>query len=211
MKRLESKARPGVESRPMKNETKNQRLLDAAERLVRSLTSLFLMHPGELTLRVGCDRETLAVAVTPHFEDYGAMVGQRSGGQSHRMLEAFHVLLNQLARKHGLRHCVYTVTESGGCHAGGMYRHFEPDPEWPALAIRAALREALDALFERPTHVEFKEYDVEGKTRVYIELSQVEPKHFADVELRDAFSVAFNAIGRANGRLVFVERLEGAR
>lgn len=171
-----------------------------ALRLCEGLLKEFLTRPQMASLRVGAGNGTLAVVIVPDGDDYNLLYG-KSGS----MEKAMRTLLTQMALKWGAS-VWYEVRSEGGGN-GSQYR-YEERADWPAERIKECVRDMLQVLFEHPVSVNWFDELRRSKTHIELTLHQDESERVPLADLQRSLEVVVAAVGAANGRRIFLEKLE---
>lgn len=197
--------------KPSAEEVRRQQAAFAAEQAQGSLEhdfkefhlralSMFLDRPAEMTwkLQFGEDRK-VSFSCYPHPDDVAKVVGSRGN-----MFHSIRAIMQQFAARLGVK--VHYSVESERRPPAGKVDEFQPDEKWPKRELEQYLHWLLAQLFDHPARVEW--YDVRGRSQIGITLDATEPVRVPDVELRDSIGRLMHAVGRAKGRLIFVESVE---
>lgn len=173
--------------------------------IFRLITREFLTHACLVNVQLA--GRTISLTAEPDSRDAGKLIGSKAS-----MSHAWRILTVQMCAKDDYKgyFTIKVQGESGEYKNGNPKERSEPwkSEQWPATKKRLTtlLENLCENLFKEPSKLTVEDHG--DKTSAYIELSDAEPLLTTDAELQDALSRVFYAVGRANGRKLFLERLQ---
>jgi predicted RNA-binding protein YlqC (UPF0109 family) len=171
---------------------------DDAVKVLTMLCKWFLSKPERMKISVyQPTTQGLELRATPDPVDVSRMVGTRG-----IMCNSLSLLLDQVGRRAGIM--VRLRVLDSGLFKPHIQKEFTPDKRWRQGEIEGVMKELCRYLFQ--FNVEIRFLHLPDKTKVELELDPQEPTGFEFV-LKTGLSKVFHAIGKANGRLIYVDRV----
>lgn len=163
---------------------------ESAESFCRLLVEGFIRFPTEFEVKVSEVNDLLIFILTPHADDMGKIIGSKS-----IMFNALQTLLIEYSKGIGRR--VQFIVEEPVVGTVFEKPPFVNDPQWPRERILNLFELICRNLFRKFT---FTDASVGFETSIIVLSSDVSE------EVVSALSRIMNAVGKANGRKLFVER-----
>lgn len=167
--------------------------------LFRRIVTEIISHPENLVIESKEFTQSLVLTVQAHAADTPRLIGE--GAVNYKALV---VVATALGARAGLRVSVPPIREPV---VGEPDRYkFSPTPDWPKEKIVKLLTDTARATFADPDAVEVKLFDDESTVSTTVELWVARNERSALVfALGAALRTLFDAIGKANGRLIYLD------
>jgi predicted RNA-binding protein YlqC (UPF0109 family) len=179
----------------MNDEQKRAAFLDLFRRLVTEIIS----HPENLIIETKLHTQSIVMTLQAHAADTPRIIG--SGAEN---FKALGIIAAALGARAGLHVSVPPIREPV---VGEPDRYkFSPQPDWPKERIVKLLTDLARAAFADSSAVEVKLFDDDASVSTTIELWVARNERGALVfGVGAALRTLFDAIGKANGRLIFLD------
>jgi predicted RNA-binding protein YlqC (UPF0109 family) len=179
----------------MNDEQKRAAFLDLFRRLVTEIIS----HPENLIIETKLHTQSIVLTLQAHAADTPRLIG--SGAETFRALG---IIAAAMGARAGLRVSIPPIREPV---VGEPDRYkFAPQKQWPKERIVALLTDVARAAFADSGAVEVKLFDDDASVSTTIELWVARNERGALVfALGAALRTLFDAIGKANGRILYLD------
>jgi len=164
--------------------------------LLRRLLEEMVAHPGDLVIETKSLTQFVVITIQAHAADTPRLIG--SGAVNYRSLVAIGKALGQRA---GFRVSIPKIKEPV---VGEPDRYkFEADPQWPKDKIVKLLQDTAQAIFAGASEVSLCDDNSTDSTTMEVWVARSEATlAFA---MNSSIATVFDAIGRKNGRLIYVD------
>ncbi len=184
-----------TKTKTMNDTQKREWFLDLFRRIVTEIIS----HPENLVIEPKVFTQSIVLTVQAHAADTPRLIGE--GAANYKALVT---VATALGARAGLRVSVPPIREPV-VGAPDRYK-FNANDHWPKDRIVRLLTETAQATFAEPDAVEVKLFDDDSTVSTTIELWVARNERSALVfALGAALRVLFDAIGKANGRLIYLD------
>jgi predicted RNA-binding protein YlqC (UPF0109 family) len=179
----------------MSDEQKRAAFIDLFRRLVTEI----IAHPENLVIETKLHTQSIVLTLQAHAADTPRLIG--SGAATYNALVT---VATALGARAGLRVSIPPIREPD---VGEPARYkFTPQEQWPKERIVTLLTDTARAAFADPDAIEVKLFDDDASVSTTIELWVARNERGALVfALGAALRTLFDAIGKANGRLIFLD------
>ena len=193
--------------RPMTDETAEAR--EAAAQAVgqfgADLASMFLERPATHKTELSADGDELVVVLKAEHGEQGRLVGKDG-----RMHAALRRLLMAAGRRGGFANLTYGIHEYGFVAKARPPLLFQARADWPEREVFGLWKRTLDTVLLLPAGWSAEGlFDRQGGyTDLRLTVDPREPLLWPEAVLKDALNVVFSAVGRQQGRRLFVRVVE---
>lgn len=160
--------------------------------VIRDLIAAIICHPAQLQIKVACVGTIAALEICAHADDQPRLVGSRG-----TTIDAINTVVKAMAEKAGIRKVVCQLLEPKVGQKGPP-RKFHANPNWRPQTVFDLLNRVLSAMLTEPFQIEQEHQDTVSLFQVTTEGAEL------NTNVEAALVKLFDAIGKANGRLVAV-------
>lgn len=178
--------------------TEREELIGLVKQLYTDLVKEVVAHPNKLQVGVKVDDVAVMMLITPHPDDVGRLTGTRNITKDSLM-----VIFTAIAARYGKR--LEYVMDDERAFDYNFLPDFKSRVDWPRIRIMDLIGRTCAALFEHRFEIQVS--TLPGKSKLYIDIRPDEVRHVTETELCSALSRVFNAIGKANGRIIYIEEI----
>jgi predicted RNA-binding protein YlqC (UPF0109 family) len=170
--------------------------------LLRRLVSEMVAYPGDVVI----DHRTMAASITVTIQAHAADTPRLIGSQAQNY-SAISAIAVAIGAKAGYRVHVPPIREPV---VGQPERfRFASRPDWPREKLIKLVRDTMDAMFLHPSSIVYDEAeDPDGLMTTLDVVVSAQEREVLARELAGPVRKLFDAIGRANGRLLAVDLVQ---
>jgi len=181
-----------------RNEMKTAGLAKLIQDLIADLLREFILHPAELKVVVIPLIQSIALRIEAHSGDVGRIIGEK--GAHFRSLQAICMCASL---KHGFEINLEWLPEPQGWP--DRYQKFKARHDWGQAKILSLIKRTTKLIFRAEDAICVKMVDHNAATTVItIQVARKETRQVLELA-GFALRTLFNAVGKANGRTLFVE------
>lgn len=173
--------------------------IDSVMTLLKMVLTQMISHPQELVIEKFPLAKSLKITIQAHAADTGRLIGE--GGANYNALVA---LMSTIGARYGIRVNIAPIKEPV---VGESERYrFHSNPNWPKQNIMGLIKQISRCAFSYPDQIEVVAHDDAETLSTTIEVMVARNETEATVRvLQRAYNVLFDAIGKSNGRILYVD------
>lgn len=184
------------QAEPHKSDEQPQQIIS---NLLKRIISEIIFHPEDLKITPTSIGRSWTIRVMLHRADTPRCVGK---GGNH--IKSMDKLANLIGAKNGVN--VRVMLSEPEVGKAERYAQFKPSEKWNGQEVAKLAKDVGDAIFASETSTIVG--DVDGTTSsIEMTVSRRENKALVSA-VQEAMQVLFNAIGKANGRILFLDIVE---
>lgn len=162
-----------------------------------------ISYPDALVLEVQERPTSYTITIQAHAADTPRLIGE--AGRNYRAIASMMSLIGGRARH---RIHIPPIKEP----VVGVHERYQfcPDLHWPKEDLRSLLCRVARAMFEHPEAVRVEMEDIEATLSTNVQILVAKTEATAMVKAaQDCLTVLWDAIGKANGRLLYLDVVPG--